>query len=277
KARAVIEASKSIRAGLIATQAIRQGSNRKVLKRIKSSGEIFMAWSDRPWVLDGADVRVSMVAFDGGIETSRTLDGSSVEVIHENLSASTTATKAEPLKENLRIGFKGFEKNGDFELVPEVACRMLQAPTNPNGRPNSDVVFLWVNHHDLAGRNRGMFIIDFGPKRTAEEAALYELPFEWAKTNVFPAREENDDPQRKAKWWRFGRSGRDLRKALATRNRFIATGRVSKHRTFVWIDGKTVPDSRLFVIAPEDDYFFGMLQSKLHEDSSLATSSRHGV
>lgn len=277
KARAIIEKNKAARAGLIATQAIRQGSNRKVLKRIKASGDIFMAWSDRPWVLDGADVRVSMIAFDGGNETTRTLDGSPVEAIHENLSASTTATKAEPLQENLRIGFKGFEKNGDFELTPEAACRMLQAPINPNGRPNSDVVFPWVNHHDLAARNRGMFIIDFGPKRTVEEAALYELPFEWAKTHVFSARQENDDPQRKAKWWRFGRSGRDLRKALARRNRFIATGRVSKHRMFVWIDGRTVPDSRLFVVAREDDYFFGLLQSSIHEAWSLATSSRHGV
>jgi hypothetical protein len=129
----------------------------------------------------------------------------------------------------------------------------------------------------LAGRTRGMSIIDFGPVRTADEAALYELPFEWAKTYVYPERQENGDPQRKEKWWRFGRSGRDLRKALVGRRRFIATGRVSKHRTFAWMDARTVPDSRLFVITRDDDYFFGLLQSEIHEVWTLATSSRHGV
>ena len=42
------------RVGLIATNSIRGGANRMVLSRIKESGEIFLAWSDEPWILDGA-------------------------------------------------------------------------------------------------------------------------------------------------------------------------------------------------------------------------------
>jgi type II restriction/modification system DNA methylase subunit YeeA len=38
-----------------------------------------------------------------------------------------------------------------------------------------------------------------------------------------------------------------------------------------------VPDTRLYVFAREDDYFFGLLHSRIHEVWSLATSSRHGV
>jgi hypothetical protein len=38
-----------------------------------------------------------------------------------------------------------------------------------------------------------------------------------------------------------------------------------------------VPDSRLAVIARDDDYFFGVLQSRIHELWSLATSPRHGA
>jgi very-short-patch-repair endonuclease len=63
KARAQIAAGKAKRAGLLATNSIRGGANRRVLERIKESGDIFMAWSDREWVLDGAAVRVSMVGF----------------------------------------------------------------------------------------------------------------------------------------------------------------------------------------------------------------------
>lgn len=47
--RMMIEAGKVKRAGLIATNSIRGGANRRVLERIKETGDIFMAWSDRPW------------------------------------------------------------------------------------------------------------------------------------------------------------------------------------------------------------------------------------
>ena len=43
KARDLIENGKCKRAGLLATQGIRGGANREVLKRIKQSGNIFFA------------------------------------------------------------------------------------------------------------------------------------------------------------------------------------------------------------------------------------------
>ncbi len=63
KSRALIADGKVSRAGLLATQAIRGGANRDVLKRIKESGDIFFAISDRDWILDGANVHISMVGF----------------------------------------------------------------------------------------------------------------------------------------------------------------------------------------------------------------------
>ena len=49
------------RVGLLATQGIRGGANRRVIERIKSSGDLFLAWSDEPWVLDGANVHISFL------------------------------------------------------------------------------------------------------------------------------------------------------------------------------------------------------------------------
>ena len=49
------------KAGLVATNSIRGGSNRAVLDSITRSGSITDAWSDEPWVLDGASVRVSLM------------------------------------------------------------------------------------------------------------------------------------------------------------------------------------------------------------------------
>ncbi len=60
KARALVAAGRVKRAGLLATQAIRGGANRRMLERIKETGDIFMAWSDRPWVQEGVAVHVSM-------------------------------------------------------------------------------------------------------------------------------------------------------------------------------------------------------------------------
>jgi type II restriction/modification system DNA methylase subunit YeeA len=68
-----------------------------------------------------------------------------------------------------------------------------------------------------------------------------------------------------------------MRHALARLSRFIVTPRVAKHRLFVFVASKYVPDSRLAVIAREDDYCLGVLQSWIHEVWSLATSSWHGV
>jgi hypothetical protein len=68
-----------------------------------------------------------------------------------------------------------------------------------------------------------------------------------------------------------------MRGALSGKNRYLATSRVETHRTFVWIEGRTLPDSRLIVFARSDDYFFGMWQSRAHTAWTLATSSRHGV
>ena len=66
KARKQIEHHGETRAGLVATNSIRAGANRTVLQRIQDSGEIYEAWSDEPWVVEGAAVRVSLVCFTGG-------------------------------------------------------------------------------------------------------------------------------------------------------------------------------------------------------------------
>lgn len=74
RAREQIAKGRARRAGLLATQGIRGGANRRVLERIKESGDIFYAQADRPWILDGAAVRISMVGFDDGNEIHRLLN-----------------------------------------------------------------------------------------------------------------------------------------------------------------------------------------------------------
>lgn len=261
KARAYIEEKKIRRVGLLATQGIRGGANRKVLDRIKATGDIFWAQSDRDWVLDGAAVHVSMIGFDDGSERIRELDGTMVDTINANLTSSTDLTKALRLRENLGIAFMGDTKGGPFDLLPATAESMLLAPMNPNGRPNSDVVVPWVNGSDITGRPRGMWIVDFGGM-SERDAGLYEKPFEHILKMVRPQRLRSRTTQ--LDWWIHERSRPEMRKALASVERFLVTPRVSKHRVFAWQPRSVLPDSATIAFARSDHYFFGVLHSNVH-------------
>ena len=265
KARALISVGRVERAGLLATQGIRGGANRRVLERIKETGDIFMAWSDRPWVQEGVAVHVSMVGFDDGAETERTVNGVPVPSINADLTGALDLTKARRLAENLNLAFMGDTKGGAFDLPWDVGKRMLQAPPNPNGRPNSDVVRPWVNGLDVTRRPRGMWIIDFGVDMPQEEAALYEAPFGYVQERVLPKRLRSNRQAYRERWWIHMEPRPALRAAIAPLPRYIGTPRVAKHRLFVWLAHPTLPDSQIIVIARDDDYFFGTLHSRVHE------------
>lgn len=273
KARAQIAAGKCQRAGLVATQAVRMGANQKVLARICGTSKIFNAWSDEEWINEGAAVRVSLVCF-GNVE-GLMLDGQPVEAIHADLTAGNNLTQANSLEENTGMAFQGTIKVGAFDILGETARQWLKHP-NPNGRPNSDVVRPWANGQDLTGRSSDTWIIDFGVGVNEQEAALYELPFQYVVAQVKPSRTGKSEERANEKWWLHHRPRSEMRTALAPLKRFIATPRVAKHRMFVWLDVSVLPDSRLYAIAREDDATFGVLSSRMHEVWSLANASKHG-
>jgi type II restriction/modification system DNA methylase subunit YeeA len=248
-----------------------------VLDRIRGTGEIFMAWSDEPWVVEGAAVRISLVGFDVGEETPRYLDGTEVSVIHSDLTGGSVSgggvdlTKARRLKENLEIVFMSDTKGGPFDIPGDLARQWFALPPNLNGRPNSDVVRPWVNALDITRRPRGMYVVDFGVDMPEKEAALYEAPFEYVRHHVKPERERSRSTR--TEWWLHERPRPEMRKALSGLGRFLVTPAVSKHRLFVWLSPDTLPDHRLYVFVREDDYLFGILHSRFHECWSLRLGS----
>ena len=263
KARSQIEQGAAHRAGLLATQGIRGGRNREVLNRIAETGALFWAQSDREWTLDGAAVQVSMVGFDNGSEPTRELDGLEVSEIFTNLrSGETDVTRARRLAENLGISFMGDTKGGPFD-IPESRAKQFLASPNPDGRPNSDVVRPWINGSDITRRSRHMWIIDFPPGTSMEEAALYEAPFEYVKQSVKPKRDSSRTTI--SQWWLHERPRVEMRAAMSGLDRYIVTPRVSKHRLFVWVSADTLPDSAVIAFARDDYYFFGVLHSRIHE------------
>ena len=277
RTREKIAMGRAKRAGLLATNGIRHGANRYVLQRIRESGEIFFAKSDRPWIQDDAAVRVSMVGFDDGTEKEKILDDSPVAAINADLTRDLDLTIAAKLPENEGIAFYGTVKIGPFDIQDSVAKEMLSSVGNPNGRPNSDVVKPWVNAMDVTRRPRNMWAVDFGVNTPLEEAALYEKPFEYVRTHVKPMRDKVRRKKYREMWWLFGEPGSGLRQALTELQRFICTPRVAKHRLFVWLDVRTLPDSATIAFTRDDDYFFGVLHSRAHELWAVRMGSFLGV
>ncbi len=271
KARAMIASGRAERAGLLATQGIRGGASRKVLDRIKETGDIFVAWSDEPWVVEGAAVRVSIVGYDNGSEGDRALDGKPVTNINSDLTGGLDLTRARRLRENVGIAFMGDTKGGPFDISGPEARSLLEMP-NPHGKSNREVVRPWVNGLDITRRPRGMWIVDFGTEMTLEEAALYEAPFEYVRVHVKPVREASRTTI--GAWWLHERPRVEMRRALAGLSRYLATTTVSKHRLFVWLEAATLPDHRLIVFARDDPFFFGVLQSRVHELWALAKDTQ---
>ncbi len=153
---------------------------------------------------------------------------------------------------------------------------MLSRPLNPNRRPNSDVIKRRLGGQDITGRDRHGWIIDFVEMPLAD-ACLYEWPFEYVKKHVKHLRKANRDNLMNKNWWLHGRSRPALRHAIRNLNRCIVTPEVAKHRLFVWMDTQTIPDHTCHVIARDDDYFFGVLHSTVHEEWSLSQGAWMGV
>jgi SAM-dependent methyltransferase len=273
KARAMIEEGKVKRSGLLATQGIRGGANRKVLERIKETGDIYWAYSDREWVLDGATVHVSMIGFDDRTEVIRFLDGNTVDKINPDLSSQTNVTQANRLNENEGVCFMGPSAKGPFDIDEDLARKMLDARGNPNAKPNSDVVKPVASAVDLVQNSRNKWTIDFGMMNKTE-AAGYEMPFEYVRKNVYPIRSQNRRAAYAEKWWQYAEARPGMRTALKGRSRFIATPGVAKHRVFVWMNPNVLCNQGTLVFARDDDYFFGILHSKVHELWARSTGTQ---
>ena len=264
KARAQIEAGDCRRAGLLATQGVRFQSNRTVMSRIKETGDIFAAYDDMDWVLDGATVHISVVCFDDGSEPSRTLNGEAVGQVNIDLTSGADLTLAKRLTENIDIAFRGIDKIGEFDIDDGTAMSMLGQP-NPDGRSNADVVKRWINGKDITERPRNMWVIDFGVNTPETEAALYEAPFEYVKKVVRPTRINNRMAWRAENWWLHGSPASTMRQKLSPLARYIATPKVSKHRFFVWVTTDILPSNLVIAFASDNDYMLGILSSTVHE------------
>ncbi len=278
RAQREVAAGRLARAGLVTTNSIRGGANRRVLEPIADAGAIAAAWADEPWTLDGAAVRVSLLCWGRDRVVAPTLDGVAVPAIHADLTAGgANLTTARRSRENAGVAFMGDTKGGAFDVPGELARRWLALPSNANGRPNADVLKPWANGMDVTRRPSDTWIVDFGWTMTEAEAAYYVAPYAHVAQHVRPVRATNNRQVYARDWWRHVEARQGMHKALAGLPRFIVTPTVAKHRLFAWMRNPTLPDHQLIAIARDDDVTFGILHSWLHEVLALRLGTWLGV
>lgn len=272
QAWAQIAAGQTLRAGLVATNSIRGGANREVLKPIVEGGRIFNAWADEPWTVDGAAVRVSMLCFDGEKGGAVVLEGQAVPEVFSDLTAGKelNLAQAAKLNENNGVSFQGVSKVGNFEIDGETARSWLSFPLNPNGKPNSDVLRPWLTGVDLTARNKDEWIVDFGLDMSIIDASLYEAPFTHLEISVRPKRLESRRDAYRTKWWIHAEARPGMRKAMQNLQRLIVTPKMSKHRFFVFVPREVLPSNLIIAVGRGDDTTFGILSSRIHEVWSLS-------
>jgi len=272
--------------GLVATNSIAKNTNLPVMKRICESLEIFEAYADEPWVVDGAAVRVAIVAFGPKERPDivKKLDGMSVAQINANLTSGLDTTSAKALEQNKGVGFVGIQKSGPFDIPGELAREWLQLPLNPHGKPNSNVLRPTSNGSDMVSRRRDMWLIDFPRELTESEASLWQAPFEYLLNardedgrSLKQLREQHDNQSAIERWWEHWRTRPEMRSAVAKLRRYIVTPMTSEYRLFKYFELPLLVDNNTIVIARDDDTSFGIVQSSTHEVWSTQMGNRMGV
>jgi hypothetical protein len=85
------------------------------------------------------------------------------------------------------------------------------------------------------------------------------------KATVYPERMKNHREGYRDNWWLYGEARPGMRTAVASLARYVTTPRIAKYRVFVWLTPTVLCNDQVVVVARSDDYFFGVLHSRLHE------------
>jgi hypothetical protein len=288
--------------GLVATDSLPRGDSRIVLDQVVLNLPIFFAvrsilWNDRKQLIarissKTAKVRVCIVCF-GIVSLQPLLDGVAVDRIESDLSKGNkvgfTRRLVQALGENVDVANQGIipranlnEKDrkklglpkATFLLEFDDAKKMLDRPINPNGKRNSEVIKPFVVGDDILIGRGHKYIVDFTELSEAE-ASLFEAPFEFLSA-VRAHRAAMKQPEALASWWLPWNNRSGLRSKIEHDN-YIATPRNAKHRVFVSISKRVVPDCEIVAITKGDNTTLGILSSQFHEKWAMNTCSFYGM
>lgn len=288
------------RAGLVATQAIRDGGSRVASLDYVSEhdGVIYDAVSSQGWSGEAA-VTVSIVNWVKGHEHAPDerilwLDGGDLRLplaeIPPTLRPDTDVSRAVPLALNKRpkVCFQGQTTGhvAGYELTRAEARRLIRE--HPG---SADVIFPLVGGDSMLKTLKpDRFIIDVPDKELMDAEFKYPAVMRHLREHALPhwlAEAEKEESKNAALvksnpngrpvlvktqflnsgWWRHWRRREEMLEAYSGLDRYIALTIVAaKDRLSVYqfVDASIRPNALLQVFAFEDDYSFGVLSSGVH-------------
>jgi hypothetical protein len=247
---------------------------------------------DHPWVEEagGAAVRVAMtVGAPGpgeGVLARVASEGHSPEigyaveleetvgVIHPDLTVGADVSSAQPLRAtDGMVSFGMMLAGSGFIVTPEEA-EALGLGTVPGLEAH---IRPYRNGRDVTQTPRGVMLIDLFGLTPGEIRERYPAVYQHVLDHVKPERDQNRRPKLRQRWWEFGETRINWRKAVAGLTRYISTPETAKHRFFVFLEADVMPDHMLVSIASDDAYHLGVLSSRIHVVWANAAGGRLGM
>jgi N-6 DNA Methylase len=302
------------RAGLVATNTIRQNTSREASLDyiVDNKGIIFDAVSSQPWSGDAA-VTVSIINWSKEVDVSPKVlwlnNGQlrlPVDNIPSSLSPRVDVRKADVLFVNNDPAtcFQGQTPGITKGYVISATVRHELVKKDPR---SSAVIHPFLGGRELLHRTSiNKWIIDIPWNDALEAESRAPGAMEYLRTKVLPERnkllarevesnrkgaEESDnfkpeDQHQKfmTHWWQLWRRRPELLDEVGNLDRYIATSRVASEQRLTvlsFVDSKIWPGDALSVFALDDEYSFGVLSSKLHREwlearcSTLETRLRY--
>jgi hypothetical protein len=269
------------RFGFITTNSMRHAQNRKLVASRLGSKKISLTFAvpDHPWVdaEDGAAVRISMTVARKGchrgvllsvIDERSTPDGHVDADFKENrghIGADFTidglTIETVVLRANAGLSCPGVKLHGAGFIVTADEARHLGFGQQ---KGIERVIREYRNGRDITGVPRNVLVIDlFG---FDSESVRHDYPevFQRIVERVKPERDHNNRDSYREQWWIFGEPRSQFRPGLKDLKRFVCSPVTSKHRFFVFLSVKVLPDDALMTFATEDALHLAVLSSRSH-------------
>ena len=255
--------------GLIATNTVAQGDSRQVgLDQLIARGfTLTRAVQSASWPSSSANLEYAALWGSRAPiadAAHRIADGQVVPGISTLLEpAGRVAGTPVKLVENEGIAFSGCYVLGmGFVLDPEEAKAWIAE----DGR-NREVLFPYLTGEDLNSRpdcSASRWVIDF-VDWPLERAAGYAKPFARVEALVKPERDVNPVKDRRENWWRFGRVGLGVRRAIRELDEVLVVAQVSRTIMPARVNARQVLSLMLVVFATDDWATQAILSSSPHQ------------
>ncbi len=277
-----VAAGQARRMGLITTNSLTMVFNRRVVQAALAAGtHLEMAIADHPWVdsAGNAAVRIAMTVLAAGSgegelltvtdeqpaehgESAVTLAAQS-GLIHADLTVGANTANLKALQANKGLACPGVQLSGQgFLLSPSDAEAMRAAGSGA-------LVKRYFTGRDLMQAMREQYVLDTLGFDSQALRDAHPVAYQWLYDKVKPEREAKrsttpDSIEYAERWWLFSKPRPKFRQSLTGLSRFLVTSRTARHRIFQFTESSSLPETKVLIVALDDAYFLGVLQSSTH-------------